>query len=112
MFETARAYTESFAVYGQRRSFEWQQLENEDPILFTMESRQGRGSLVTAERIAPPDRVDLLPPAIARFTQSGVYDASTPIVHSCKGGHGGSHPHLVRGSCAASSRSGHRRSTP
>jgi len=96
MFETARAYTESFAVYGQRRSFEWQQLENEDPILFTMESRQGRGSLVTAERIAPPDRVDLLPPAIARFTQSGVYDASTPHRSFLQGGgHGGSHPHLV-----------------
>ncbi len=61
-----------------------------------MESRQGRGSLVTAERISPPDRADLLPPAIARFTQSGVYDASTPHRSFPQGGgHGGSHPHLV-----------------
>ncbi len=86
MFETARFYTESFTVYGQCRSFEWQQLEEEDPILFTMEPRQGQGSLVTAEHIVAPDRADLLPPAIARFTQSGVYDASTPHRSFLQGG--------------------------
>ena len=81
-FQTARAYTEAFSVYGDKRGFEWQQLEHEDPLLFTLEpvvpSHRGRG--VTATRIQVPDRADLLPAAIARFTQ---------------GGHGGSHPHLA-----------------
>lgn len=81
-FQTARAYTEAFSVYGDRAGFEWQQLEHEDPLLFTLDQVQPghRGRPVTASRIQVPDRADLLPPAIASFTQ---------------GGHGGSHPHLV-----------------
>lgn len=81
-FQTARAYTESFSVYGDKRGFEWQQLEHEEPLLFTLEPAQPsrRGRPVTATRVAVPDRADLLPAAIARFTQ---------------GGHGGSHPHLA-----------------
>jgi hypothetical protein len=39
-----------------------------------------RGRHITAKRTQIPDRADLLPDAIARFTQ---------------GGHNGSHPHLV-----------------
>ena len=43
-----------------------------------------------------PDRQDLLPPAIARFTQRGVYDETqTHLSFLQGGGHGGSHPHLV-----------------
>ena len=43
-----------------------------------------------------PDRQDLLPPEIARFTQRGVYDESNPHLSFLQGGgHGGSHPHLV-----------------
>ena len=81
-FQTARAYTESFSVYGARRGFEWQQLEDEDPLLFTLEPVQPsrRGRPITATRVEVPDRTDLLPASIASFTQ---------------GGHGGSHPHLV-----------------
>jgi predicted dehydrogenase len=81
-FQTARAYTEAFTVYGERRGFEWPQLEHEDPVLYTLEPvvEGERGRRVTAERVAMPDRADLLPPTIARFTQ---------------GGHGGSHPHLA-----------------
>lgn len=81
-FQTARAYTESFSVYGDTRGFEWQQLEHEDPLLFTLEPAQParRGRPVTATRVAVPDRADLLPSGIAHFTQ---------------GGHGGSHPQLV-----------------
>ncbi len=80
-FQTARAYTESFSVYGDKRGFEWQ-LEHEDPLLFTLEPVQPahRGRPVTATRVTVPDRADLLPDAIARFTQ---------------GGHGGAHPHLA-----------------
>jgi predicted dehydrogenase len=97
LFHTARAYTESFAVYAERQSFEWQQLEDEDPVLFSMEPhRPGRGRPIRAERISAPDRQDLLPSAIARFTRRGVYDASQPHLSFLQGGgHGGSHPHLV-----------------
>ncbi len=81
-FQTARPYTEAFSVYGEKAGFEWQQLEHEDPLVFTLEPvREGhKGRQVTASRVPVPDRADLLPPAIAPFTQ---------------GGHGGSHPHLV-----------------
>lgn len=81
-FQTARPYTESFSVYGDRGGFEWQQLEQEDPLVFTLEPAEPsrRGRHVTATRVSVPDRTDLLPEPLARFTQ---------------GGHGGSHPHLV-----------------
>jgi predicted dehydrogenase len=97
LFHTARAYTESFTVYGEARSFEWQQLEDEDPVLFIMDAlRPGRGRPIRADRISAPDRQDLLPPSIARFTRRGVYDASQPHLSFLQGGgHGGSHPHLV-----------------
>jgi hypothetical protein len=77
-FQTARAYTESFSVYGDRRGFEWQQLEHEDPVLFTLEPVQP-GRPVTVERVSY--RPDLLPAEIAVFTPGG--------------GHGGSHPPLA-----------------
>lgn len=97
LFQTAHGYTESFNIYGEKMTFEWQQLENEEPVLFVMEPLQaGRGRPVTASRIAIPDRQDLLPAAIARFTRRGVYDASNPHLSFLQGGgHGGSHPHLV-----------------
>ena len=80
-FQVAHPYTETFSAYGDKRGFEWL-LEHEEPLLFTLEavvpSRRGRP--VTIERVKVPDRADLLPPSIARFTQ---------------GGHGGSHPHLA-----------------
>jgi predicted dehydrogenase len=82
LFQTARSFTESFAVYGPNKGFEWQQLEHEDPVLFTMEPRpSGRGRPVRARRISVPYRPDLLPAELAPLTYGG--------------GHGGSHPHLV-----------------
>ena len=36
-FQTARAYTEAFSVYGEHQGFEWPQLEHEDPVLYTLE---------------------------------------------------------------------------
>jgi predicted dehydrogenase len=81
-FQTARAYTEAFSVYGDRKGFEWQQLEHEDPLLFTLGPVEPgkRGRTVSAERVAVPYRPDLLPAEIAEFAS---------------GGHGGSHPHLA-----------------
>ena len=97
LFHTARGYTESFAVYGDKAGFEWQQIESEDPVVFRMDPlRPGRGRPISVERVKAPDRQDLLPMPIARFTQRGVYDESNPHLSFLQGGgHGGSHPHLV-----------------
>ena len=101
LFATARDYSESFCIYGEKATFEWPQLEwgeaAESPVIFRMGAAQsGRGRPVVVERIKPPDRQDLLPKAIQRFTQRGVYDASNPHLSFLQGGgHSGSHPHLV-----------------
>jgi len=97
LFHTARSYTESFNVYGERATFEWQQIEEEDPIVFRMQgSRGGRGNSVDFRRIQTPDVLDHLPEEIRRFTRRGVYDQSNPHKSFLQGGgHGGSHPHLV-----------------
>jgi predicted dehydrogenase len=81
-FQVARSYTEAFSVYGERAGFEWQQLEDEEPLLFTLQpaNPKQRGRHCTAARVAVPARADLLPPELARFAG---------------GGHSGSHPHLV-----------------
>ncbi len=97
LFHTARTYTESFNVYGERATFEWQQIEEEDPIVFRMQgSRGGRGNSVEFQRVQTPDVLDRLPEEIRRFTRRGVYDESNPHQSFLQGGgHGGSHPHLV-----------------
>lgn len=35
LYGVARSYSECFRVYGENESFEWQQLADEDPVLFT-----------------------------------------------------------------------------
>ena len=35
LFDTARQYRESFDATGSKKSFEWQQVENEEPIIHT-----------------------------------------------------------------------------
>lgn len=88
LFETSREYIESFDVYGDQMTFEWQQLEKEDPVVFTGEA---------AERVKVPDYAHLLPEGIRRYTTEGVYDSETNQHLSFKqgNGHGGSHPHLA-----------------
>jgi predicted dehydrogenase len=80
-FQTARGYTEAFSVYGDKAGFEWQQLEDEDPIVFTLEpvKPEIRWRDALPERVKVPFRPDLIPTEIAEFTD----------------GHSGSHPHLV-----------------
>lgn len=105
LYHVARGYTESFNIYGEQKSFEWQQLESEQPVLFSMAlganaehvmNDYGRGGLVTEERIQIPDYADRLPAEIGRFTKQTVYDDSNPHLSFLQGGgHGGSHPHLV-----------------
>lgn len=88
LFETAREYVESFHVYGDKMSFEWQQLEHEHPVVF--EGERGR-------RVQVGDYAHLLPEPIRRFTTEGIYDLeSNPHLSFKQGsGHGGSHPHLA-----------------
>jgi predicted dehydrogenase len=88
LFETARQYRESFDVYGDKVSFEWQQVEGEDPILH-------RGEM--PERVKVPDFAHLLPEPIQRFTTKGVYslEEEQHLSFVQGGGHGGSHPHLA-----------------
>lgn len=101
LFETARDYTERFDVLGERESFEWAQVDAGDlrqaHVLFGLGNGvDGRGRPVRVARVDAPDRADLLPEPIRRFTRRGVYDATTPHRSFLQGGgHGGSHPHLV-----------------
>ena len=42
LFDTARQYRESFDVYGVEASFEWQQVENEEPVIHTKSTAELR----------------------------------------------------------------------
>ncbi|MGI8965455.1 MAG: Gfo/Idh/MocA family protein, partial [Limisphaerales bacterium] len=87
LFNAARQYTESFDVYGDKSSFEWQLTEHDDPVIHVGEK---------PEKIKVPDYAKLLPEPIQRFTTKGVYDAEhAHLSFTQGGGHGGSHPHLV-----------------
>jgi hypothetical protein len=88
LFNTARQYRESFDAYGSKKTFEWSQIEHEDPVIHTGE---------TPERVKVPDYARLLPKEIQQFTQGGVYDADEHAHLSFiqGAGHGGSHPHLA-----------------
>lgn len=90
LYETVRQYQESFDVYGERLSFEWEQVIGGHPVIFTGGEN--------AEKRMVPDYGHLLPKEIASFTQQGVYGEDTATQHLSflqGGGHGGSHPHLV-----------------
>jgi hypothetical protein len=69
LFETARQYVESFNVYGDKMSFEWTQVEDEQPV---------------TQRVTIPDYARLLP-------EPRVYDAEhAHLSFTQGGGHGGS----------------------
>ena len=88
LFETSREYIESFDVYADKMSFEWQKMEGENPVLFIGEK---------AERVKVPDYARLLPEEIRAFTTQGVYNAegNQHLSFIQGSGHGGSHPHMV-----------------
>lgn len=87
LFETAREYVESFSVYGDRSSFEWEQVHGSGPVLFTGED---------PHRVSIPDSAGLLPREIQRYTTKGIYDDEHEHLSFKQGsGHGGSHPHLA-----------------
>ena len=96
LFNTARQYRESFDVYGSKKSFEWQQVENEEPVIHTRSTKEA--PLTEAEipqRVKVPDYARLLPEPIQRFTQPAAIQDAEHLSFLQGGGHGGSHPHLV-----------------
>lgn len=96
LFQTVRPYTEAFSIYGDKLGFEWQQIEEEDPMIFSIPgAAYSRGRKVLHESVVPPDRQDLLPPEIAPFTKRFVYTDGKHLSFVQGGGHSGSHPHLV-----------------
>jgi predicted dehydrogenase len=94
LFQVARPGTESFSIFGSLQGFEWPQRDGVDlPLLHTMDEASGRGRPICTESIDPPDRADLLPETIRRYTARSVMPDDP--TKSIGGGHGGSHPHLV-----------------
>lgn len=91
LFDTARQYRESFDVYGSKKAFEWQQVENEEPVLHT----KGLPEPEVPKRVQVPDYARLLPEPIRRFTQPAAIQDAEHLSFLQGGGHGGSHPHLA-----------------
>ena len=96
LFDVARQYRESFDATGSKQSFEWQQVENEDPVIHTKSTPEH--PLTEPEiprRVKVPDYAHLLPEPIRRFTQPAAIQDADHLSFLQGGGHGGSHPHLV-----------------
>ena len=89
LWDTARQYRESIDVYGSKKSFEWQLVTDENPVLHTAKKPEPE----IAERVDVPDYAHLLPKEIRKFTRGIVDEEHLSFIQG--GGHGGSHPHLV-----------------
>ena len=96
LFDTARQYRESFDVTGSKKSFEWQQVEGEDPVIHTKSTpAKPISELEIPKRIKVPDYARLLPEPIQKFTQPATIHDAEHLSFLQGGGHGGSHPHLA-----------------
>jgi predicted dehydrogenase len=96
LFDVARQYRESFDAYGSKKSFEWQQVENEHPVIHTKSTPEHPlPEPEIPKRVAVPDYAHLLPEPIRRFTQPSATQDADHLSFLQGGGHGGSHPHLV-----------------
>ncbi|QVL34326.1 Gfo/Idh/MocA family oxidoreductase [Telmatocola sphagniphila] len=91
LFDTARQYRESFDATGSKKSFEWQQVENEDPVIHT----RGLPEPEIPQRVKVPDYAHLLPEPIRKFTMPAAIQDADHLSFLQGGGHGGSHPHLT-----------------
>ena len=89
LWDTARQYRESIDVYGSKKSFEWQLITDENPVLHTAKKPEPE----IAERVEVPDYAHRLPEPIRRFTRRVADEGHLSFIQG--GGHGGSHPHLV-----------------
>ena len=72
LFATARQYRESFDVYGSKKSFEWQQVENEEPVIHTKSTAaKPLTEAQIPERVKVPDYAHLLPEADPEIHAAG-----------------------------------------
>lgn len=96
LYDTARQYRESFDAYGSKKSFEWQQLENEEPVIHTKSTTEKPlGEDKIPQRVKVPDFAHLLPEPIRQFTMPATIQDADHLSFLQGGGHGGSHPHLA-----------------
>ena len=96
LFDTARQYRESFDCYGSKKTFEWQQVENEEPVIHTKSTPQKPiPEPEIPKRVKVPDYASRLPEPIRRFTMPAAIQDAEHLSFLQGGGHGGSHPHLA-----------------
>jgi predicted dehydrogenase len=96
LFDVARQYRESFDCYGSKKSFEWQQVENEEPVIHTKSTPEKPiPEPEIPKRVKVPDYAHLLPEPIRRFTMPQAIQDAEHLSFLQGGGHGGSHPHLA-----------------
>jgi predicted dehydrogenase len=96
LFDTARQYRESFDVTGSKASFEWQQVENEEPVIHTKStSEKPLQEPEIPKRTKVPDFAARLPEAVRKFTMPQAIQDAEHLSFLQGGGHGGSHPHLA-----------------
>lgn len=89
LFDVARQYRESFDAYGSKKTFEWQQVAEEEPVIHL----KGVPEPKIPMRVKVPDYAHLLPEPIRKFT--GTIQDAEHLSFIQGGGHGGSHPHLA-----------------
>lgn len=87
LFDTIRQYRESFDIYGTKKSFEWEQCIDENPVIHS--------GFEDAEHVHIPDTDDTLPKEIAHFALKNQIIDEDHVSFIQGSGHGGSHPHLV-----------------
>jgi len=87
LYETVRQYRESLDIYGDKLSFEWEQIQDENPVIY-----EGGED---AKRIVVPDTDELLPEEISKFTIRESIEDGEHVSFIQGAGHGGSHPHMV-----------------
>ena len=96
LFDVARQYRESFDVSGSRKSFEWQQVENEEPVIHTKSTpERPLSEPEIPTRVKVPDYAKLLPEPVRKFTTPQAIQDADHLSFLQGGGHGGSHPHLA-----------------
>lgn len=100
LFETARPYLEGFCVYGDRASFESGFEDASAPWLAVAHERPAnmRGCDFDVMRITPDNPTQGLPEEIRQYAMDGAFDPTNPqnnLKKGRRGGHHGSHPHMV-----------------
>jgi predicted dehydrogenase len=104
LFHTAVGYVEGFTVLGENMSFEWD-YEDEAPYVHSIQTNNGqpvinsygRGREIRMRRVSCPNRDELLPHSIRKYTTKHTIPDPLNPHQSIKqgGGHHGSHPHMV-----------------